>query len=99
MMILSSGQPARTTDVTEPVRLRVSTVTFVSRPLPVGTAPHYLGRDRIRTLPKMVSKPMPERYVALHRSGSAKPPQRRAGLLKISQRVRKLSNRGQGRRR
>jgi hypothetical protein len=38
----------------------------------------------------MVSKPVPERYVALHRSGSAKPPQRPADLLKISQRVRKL---------
>jgi hypothetical protein len=35
----------------------------------------------------MVSKLMPERHVALHRSGSAKPPRRRAGLLKISQRV------------
>jgi hypothetical protein len=38
----------------------------------------------------MVSNPMPERYVALHRSRSAKPPRRRAGLLKISQRMRKL---------
>ena len=72
-----------------PARLRVSTVTSVSHPRPAGTAPQYRGRDRIRTLPKMVSKPMPERHVA-HRSGSAKPPQRRAGLLKISQRVRKL---------
>jgi hypothetical protein len=65
----------------EPVRLRASTVTSVSRSLPAGTAPHYRGRDHIRALPKMVSKPMP-RYVALHRSGSAKPPRRRAGLLK-----------------
>jgi hypothetical protein len=73
-----------------PVRLRASTVTSVSHPPPIGTAPQYRGRDRIRTLPKIVSKPMPERYVALHRSGSAKPPRRRAGLLKISQRVRKL---------
>jgi hypothetical protein len=82
--------PARTTDVTEPVRLRASTVLSVSRPLPAGTAPQYRGRDRIRTLPKMVSKPMPERSVALHRSRSAKAPRRRAGRLKISQRVRKL---------
>ena len=73
-----------------PLRLRVSAVTLVSRPLPAGTAVQYRGRDRIRTRPKMVSKPMPERHVALHRSGSAKPPRRRAGLLKISQRVRKL---------
>jgi hypothetical protein len=72
------------------VRLRVSTVTSVSHPRPAGTAPQYRGRDRIRTLPKMVSEPMVERYVALHRSGSAKPPRRRAGLLKMSQRVRKL---------
>ena len=53
------------------MRLRVSTVTSVSRPLPARTAPQYRGRDRIRTRPKMVSKPMPERHVALHRSGSA----------------------------
>jgi hypothetical protein len=47
------------------VRLRVSTVTSVSHPRPAGTAPQYRGRDRIRTLPKMVSKPVPERYVEL----------------------------------
>jgi hypothetical protein len=87
----------RTAEATEPVRLRVSTVTSVSRPLPSGTAPKYRDPHRTRTLPRMVSKPMLERYVALYRSGSAKPPRRRAGLLKISQRVRTLYNRGQGR--
>ena len=68
----SSGQPARTIDATQPVPLHVHSHVRES-PTTSRTAPRYGGRDRIRTLPKMVTKPLPERYVALHRSRSAKP--------------------------
>jgi len=55
-MILPSGQPRGNRCHQTG---RSATVTSVSRPLPAGTAPQYLGRDRIRTLPKMVRSRCP----------------------------------------